>query len=97
MTLTDVTPVEQQAAAPALEADFFGFQSRLTPEEQDAAVRIREFFRREVRPIADSFWARAEFPYEIIRPLAAQGVMGAFVPEVRQFENSAVYRGWVAM
>ena len=97
MTLTDVTQVEQQAAAPALEADFFGFQSRLTPEEQDAAVRIREFFRREVRPIADSFWARAEFPYEIIRPLAAQGVMGAFVPEVRQFENSAVYRGWVAM
>jgi glutaryl-CoA dehydrogenase len=97
MTLTDVTQVEQQAAAPGLEADFFGFQSRLTPEEQDAAVRIREFFRREVRPIADSFWARAEFPYEIIRPLAAQGVMGAFVPEVRQFENSAVYRGWVAM
>ena len=97
MTLTDVTQVEQQAAAPALEADFFGFQSRLTAEEQDAAVRIREFFRREVRPIADSFWARAEFPYEIIRPLAAQGVMGAFVPEVRQFENSAVYRGWVAM
>ena len=97
MTLTDVTQVEQQAAAPALEADFFGFQSRLTPEEQDAAVRIREFFRREVRPIADAFWARAEFPYEIIRPLAAQGVMGAFVPEVRAFENSAVYRGWVAM
>jgi glutaryl-CoA dehydrogenase len=97
MTLTDVTQVEQQAAAPALEADFFGFQSRLTAEEQDSAVRIREFFRREVRPIADSFWARAEFPYEIIRPLAAQGVMGAFVPEVRQFENSAVYRGWVAM
>lgn len=97
MTLTDVTQVEQQATAPALEADFFGFQSRLTAEEQDAAVRIRDFFRREVRPIADSFWARAEFPYEIIRPLAALGVMGAFVPEVRQFENSAVYRGWVAM
>jgi glutaryl-CoA dehydrogenase len=97
MTLTDATPVEQQAAAPLLEADFFSFQSRLTPEEQVAVLRIREFFRTEVRPVANAAWARAEFPYELIRPLAALGTIGAFVPEVRQFENSAVYRGWVAL
>jgi len=97
MTLTDVTPVEQQAAVPTLEADFYGFQSRLTPPEQEAVLRVREYFRREVRPIADAFWARAEFPFEVIRPLAELGVMGAFVPEVRHFENSAVYRGWVAL
>jgi glutaryl-CoA dehydrogenase len=97
MTLTDATPVEQQAAAPILEADFFGFQHRLTTQEQEAVVRIREFFRSQVRPIADSFWARAEFPYEIIRPLAALGTIGASLPEVRQFENRAVYRGWVAL
>jgi glutaryl-CoA dehydrogenase len=97
MTLTDATPVEQQAAAPLLKADFFSFQSRLTPEEQVAVLRIREFFRTEVRPVANAAWARAEFPYELIRPLAALGTIGAFVPEVRQFENSAVYRGWVAL
>jgi glutaryl-CoA dehydrogenase len=96
-TRTEATQVEQVAAAPTLEADFFGFQSRLTPQEQESVVRVREFFRREIRPIADGFWSRAEFPFEIIRPLAALGTMGAFVPEVRRFENSAAYRGWVAM
>jgi len=97
MTLTDVPQVGEQASAPTLEADFFGFQSRLTPREQDAVVEIREFCRREVRPVVDAFWSRAEFPFELIPPLAALGTMGAFVPEVRAFENSAVYRGWVAM
>ncbi|MFL6026611.1 MAG: acyl-CoA dehydrogenase family protein [Friedmanniella sp.] len=97
MTLTDAIPAEQQAPAPFLEADFFGFQARLTPQEQAAVLRIREFMRTEVGPIANATWARAEFPYEIIQPLAALGVIGAFIPEVRQFENSAVYRGWVAL
>ena len=97
MTVADAISAEQQAAAPFLEADFFGFQSRLTPQEQAAVLRIREFFRTEVGPIANSAWARAEFPYEVIRPLAALGTIGAFIPEVRQFENSAVYRGWVAL
>src|SRR4051794_4934505 len=97
MTLTDAAQVEQQVGAPLLEADFFGFQGRLSPAEQEAVVKIREFFRTEVRPIANSFWARAEFPYEVIRPLAALGTVGAFVPEVRRFENSAVCRGWIAL
>jgi len=97
MTLTEAMQVEQHAAAPRLEADFFGFQSRLSEAEQDAVLEMREFLRTQVRPIADAYWARAEFPYEVIQPLAALGAIGAFVPEVRKFENSAVYRGWIAL
>src|SRR3954453_15270679 len=97
MTLTDAIPAEQQAPAPFLEADFFGFQARLTPQEQAAVLRIRGLMGPGAGPIPTPPWAWAEFPYEIIQPLAALGVIGAFIPEVREFENSAVYRGWVAL
>jgi glutaryl-CoA dehydrogenase len=109
MTLTDITAstrtgptvvdaaAEAGSGAPRLAADFFGFQGRLSAPEQEAAVRIRDFMEAEVRPIADGFWSRAEFPTQLIPSIARLGLLGAFVPEVRHFENSAVYRGWVAL
>ncbi|GAB4004339.1 hypothetical protein GCM10029992_48940 [Glycomyces albus] len=45
-----------------LAADFYGYQNELTPTEREAALRLREFMEREVRPIADDYWERAEFP-----------------------------------
>jgi glutaryl-CoA dehydrogenase len=102
VTLTEITdPSTTGTGAPApspqLAADFFGFQARLSPTEQEAALRIRSFMEAEVRPIADAYWARAEFPRQLIPSLAGLGLFGAAIPEVRHFENSAVFRGWVAM
>ncbi|MDH2444926.1 acyl-CoA dehydrogenase family protein [Amnibacterium sp. CER49] len=80
-----------------LTGDFYRFQEKLTAEEREHVARIRRFFEAEVRPIANEYWSRAEFPMQLIPGLADLGVLGSFVPEVRQFENSAVYRGWVAL
>jgi glutaryl-CoA dehydrogenase len=93
MTDTLVAP----ATRATLHADFYGFQQDLTDVEQDAALRLRELLEREVRPIANAYWARAEFPHQIVAPLAEFGAFGAFIPEVAKFENSAVYRGWAGM
>ncbi len=80
-----------------LESDFYGFQAGLTERERDSLGRLREYLEAEVRPIADDYWARAEFPMQVIAPLAELGMYGPGVPLVRQFENSAVYRGWAAL
>lgn len=85
------------AATPLLESDFYGFQQQLTVEERASLGRLRQYLEREVRPIADEYWARAEFPMQVIAPLAELGMYGPGVPLVRQFENSAVYRGWAAL
>jgi glutaryl-CoA dehydrogenase len=102
VTLTEITdPGTAETGAPVpspqLAADFFGFQARLSPTEQEAALRIRSFLEAEVRPIADAYWARAEFPRQLIPSLARLGLFGAAIPGIRHFENSAVFRGWVAM
>ncbi len=80
-----------------LESDFYGFQQQLTEPERASIGRLRGYLEREVAPIADGYWARAEFPMQVISPLAELGMYGPGIPLVRQFENSAVYRGWAAL
>lgn len=82
---------------PLLESDFYGFQQQLTEQERASLGQLRQYLEREVAPIADAYWARAEFPMQVIAPLAELGMYGPGVPLVRQFENSAVYRGWAAL
>jgi glutaryl-CoA dehydrogenase len=84
-------------ATPLLESDFYGFQQQLTEQERASLGQLRQYLEREVAPIADEYWARAEFPMQVIAPLAELGMYGPGVPLVRQFENSAVYRGWAAL
>ncbi|MDM7885132.1 acyl-CoA dehydrogenase family protein [Curtobacterium sp. RHCKG23] len=82
---------------PLLESDFYRFQEGLTARERESLGQLRAYLEAEVRPIADQYWARAEFPVQTIAPLAALGMYGPSIPLVRQFENSAVYRGWAAL
>jgi glutaryl-CoA dehydrogenase len=80
-----------------LEADFYGFQDRLTAAEQEHIGQLRSFLQEHIAPIANEYWARAEFPMQVIRPLAETGAFGTAIPLVQRFENTAVYRGWAAL
>jgi glutaryl-CoA dehydrogenase len=99
ITTTDETALEDLGgeAVPYLVGDFYHFQDLLTAREREQAAKVREYFEAEVRPIADDCWERAEFPMQIIPELARLGCLGAFIPEIRRFPNSAVYRGWMAL
>ena len=85
------------AAFELLGADFYGFESRLSPAEKELLVGVRAFLEEEVRPIADEYWERAEFPRQLIPGIHATGVIGLSWPETRTIENSSVFRGWVAL
>jgi len=98
MTFTTSAPGTVAAAdLPHLDADFYGFQDVLTPREQEVALAVREFMEREVRPIADDYWERAECPVHLFKPFAELGTVGAAWDESAEFESSAVFRGWVGL
>jgi glutaryl-CoA dehydrogenase len=59
-----------------LSADLFGYESMLTPDEWAVVERTRAFMAEHVAPIAQDCWARAEFPFQIIEPLAEVGIIG---------------------
>lgn len=98
MTFT-LSPPAPLSPAPAdlLDADFYGFQTRLTDTEQRALRDIREFLETEVRPHADDQWERAESPRHLIPRIAELGLYGNAFPETARYENSSVFRGWVAL
>ncbi len=97
MTLTAQDPTAAGEGLGHLVGDFYRYQDLLSPREREQVGRFREMFAARVAPIVNDHWARAEFPMQVIPWLAELGALGPFVPEVRLFENSAVYRGWVAL
>ncbi len=86
-----------ETGAQYLSSDFYFAQDALTPRENENIHQLRELLERVVAPIADDYWERAEFPFQIIKPLAEIGAYGPIWEESRQFENSAKFRGWAAL
>ncbi|MGO3226801.1 MAG: acyl-CoA dehydrogenase family protein [Agrococcus casei] len=79
-----------------LPSDFYGFEADLTEKEQGAVERLRAALA-EMQPAVAEHWHRDEFPIDIVTPLAQTGALGFNWEETREFENSAVFRGWLAL
>jgi glutaryl-CoA dehydrogenase len=80
-----------------LASDFYGYENELTDREKDALTAIRSYLETEVKPIANEYWQRAEFPMQIIKPLHDLGVAAFSWDATKPFENSAMFRGFVAL
>src|SRR5690606_12231668 len=48
----------------------------LSPEERKLQFEVRMFMENEVKPIADDFWMRAEFPMHLIDKVGRLGLGG---------------------
>ncbi|MDR6612412.1 acyl-CoA dehydrogenase family protein [Leifsonia sp. 1010] len=77
--------------------DFYGFENLLSDREKDFITTLRSQLESEVKPIVNEYWEKAEFPHQIIDVLHRNGAIGLGFPETAPFENSAVFRGWVAL
>ncbi|MCK8608674.1 acyl-CoA dehydrogenase family protein [Agromyces sp. C10] len=80
-----------------LASDFYSYESQLTEREQEALAALRDWLERDVKPIVNGYWERAEFPMQVVKPLADLGTLSYAWEETRPFENSAVFRGFVAL
>jgi glutaryl-CoA dehydrogenase len=80
-----------------LASDFYGYESLLTDREKTFIAELRAYLETDVKPIVNEHWEKAEFPSSIIPALHGLGTIGLGYEETRAFENSAVFRGWVAL
>ena len=80
-----------------LSGDVYGYENLLSDQEKTALTNLRSYLESDVRPIVNGCWERAEFPTEVVRPLADLGAYSFGWPETRPFPNSAVFRGFVAL
>src|SRR2546425_351732 len=61
----------------SLGTDFYLMDELLTEQERGVRDKVRNFCDKEVIPIINDYWERAEFPFELIPKLAALGLAGA--------------------
>jgi len=80
-----------------LASDFYAYESLLTDPEKEALANLRTWLEAEVKPIAGEYWDRAEFPMQVVKPLAELGTLSYAWDETKPFENSAVFRGFVQL
>ncbi|MCI2958032.1 acyl-CoA dehydrogenase family protein [Agromyces atrinae] len=80
-----------------LASDFYAYENQLTDVEKESIAELRAWLEADVAPIVNDYWERAEFPMQVIEPLARLGVLSHGWEETRRFENSAVFRGFVAL
>jgi len=59
--------------------DFYLMDELLTDEERRIRDKVRDFCDREVIPIINDYWERAEFPFELIPKLAALNIAGGSI------------------
>ena len=76
-------------------SDYYRFAADFSPEENERLQALRDLLDREARPRVNRLWADAEFPRDLVTPLAELGLYGMMFEESRRFETSARFRGWV--
>jgi glutaryl-CoA dehydrogenase len=68
---------EGDAGAPS--EDYYLLDETLSEEERAIRDRVRSFGEREVLPIINEYWEKAEFPFELVPKLAELGVAGTTI------------------
>lgn len=62
---------------PAIEGDFYHLgDEALKDEDRALQLKVRAFMEKEVQPIVNEYWNRAEFPFELIPKLAELNICG---------------------
>lgn len=61
--------------------DFYQIDELLTDEQKLVRDSAREWLKKEVSPIIEDYYERAEFPKQILPGLASIGAFGPYIPE----------------
>ncbi|MAQ75578.1 MAG: acyl-CoA dehydrogenase [Aquimarina sp.] len=65
-----------QHKLPPIDGDFYDYDLKLNQKHRDIQMKVRSFMENEVEPIANKYWNKAEFPFEIIPKLAELNICG---------------------
>jgi len=66
----------EKSLGQSLGTDFYLMDELLTEEERNVRDKVRVFCDKEVIPIINDYWERAEFPFELVPKIAALNIAG---------------------
>jgi|SRR5690554_397992 len=86
-----------QHKLPPIDGDFYDLSLKLTQEQRDLQIEIRNFMEDEIRPIANKYWLKGEFPFEIIPKMAALDICALTYEGYGARDDSFLMEGIIAM
>ncbi|WP_351231637.1 acyl-CoA dehydrogenase family protein [Streptomyces sp. NPDC002133] len=96
-TTTLPTPSGPYLDKGLLPADFFAYEQLLSDGEREQLESVREFLRTQVAPIVDDYWARAEFPFQLVDGFGRLGLMDWADPDSPKSRPSNLLAGFLAL
>ncbi len=94
------TSAAKSPEAPALpepDGDFYMLSKTLSAEDNELRLKVRAFMEKEVQPIINDFWARDEFPFELLPKLKSLGIAGLPIKGYDCPGKSTLMMGFVMM
>ncbi len=78
-------------------SDFLGFELLLEEQDRELLSSVRAFMTREVEPVINDYWTRAEFPHDLVPGIADLGIAGLAYDGPGCPARGALVDGLVAM
>ena len=78
-------------------SDFLGFELLLEDRDRELLSNVRAFMTREVEPVINGYWTRAEFPHDLVPGIADLGIAGLAFDGPGCPDRGALVDGMVAM
>lgn len=86
-----------QHKLPPIDGDFYNLSLKLTPQQRELQIKVRNFMEDEIRPIANEYWNKAEFPFQIIPKMAELNICGLTYKGYGTPDESFLMEGIIAM
>ncbi|MEU6367081.1 acyl-CoA dehydrogenase family protein [Streptomyces sp. NPDC046931] len=80
-----------------LPADFYAYTELLSDGEREKIESVREFLRTQAAPIVDDYWARAEFPFQLVEGFGRLGLVGWADPDSSESRPKNLFAGFLAL
>jgi glutaryl-CoA dehydrogenase len=92
-----MSDLEELGLADSPFSDFLGFELLLEEEDRELLSSVRAFMTREVEPVINEYWTRAEFPHDLLPGIAKLGIAGLAFDGPGCPARGALVDGLVAM
>jgi glutaryl-CoA dehydrogenase len=86
-----------QHKLPPIDGDFYDLALKLTPAQRELQIKVRNFMEDEIKPIANEYWNKAEFPFQIIPKMAELNICGLTYDGYGTPYETYVMKGIIAM
>ncbi|MCP9198527.1 acyl-CoA dehydrogenase family protein [Gramella sp. GC03-9] len=61
---------------PPIDGDFYNLDLRLTKEQREIQLKVRNFMEDEINPLVNEYWKKDQFPFEVIEKFRDLNIVG---------------------